>query len=222
MLSKNHIKHVLLLLIACSPLIYAGVIWNDIPEPTPLHYNSTGVDKVGTRMEFLWVIIFMTVVNIGVYLLLVNIHKIDPKRIKQGKHTVFNKVAAGTLLFITALSIVIIKQTLNPEKDLFTVAVLPIIGALFIFLGNMMYNIKPNYFAGIRIPWTLNDDENWKKTHRVGGALWFFGGILIILVSIFANEKAIAISFRAIIMILVIVPISYSYLLFRSKQKTSN
>ena len=52
-------------------------------------------------------------------------------------------------------------------------------GLLFAFMGNLMHNIKPNYFAGVRTPWTLEDPDTWRATHRLAGKLWFGGGIFV-------------------------------------------
>ncbi|MCD6453745.1 MAG: SdpI family protein, partial [Candidatus Aminicenantes bacterium] len=55
-----------------------------------------------------------------------------------------------------------------------------LIGVLFVFLGNYLPGIKPNYFVGIRTPWTLENETVWRKTHRVGGWSFVLIGILII------------------------------------------
>ena len=60
-------------------------------------------------------------------------------------------------------------------------------GLLIAVVGKYIYNIKPNYFAGIRLPWTLNNDENWRKTHLLGGKLIIGGGLLIVVICLFIN-----------------------------------
>ena len=63
-----------------------------------------------------------------------------------------------------------------------------IIGLLFAFLGNYFKTIKPNYFIGIKTPWTLENEEVWKKTHLIGGKLWFIGGLLMALTFVLPNK----------------------------------
>ena len=53
-----------------------------------------------------------------------------------------------------------------------------------IVLGNEMGRLKPNWFAGIRTPWTLSDPENWRRTHRFGGKVFFLAGLLIVVASL--------------------------------------
>ena len=78
--------------------------------------------------------------------------------------------------------------------------------------------MKPNYFAGFRLPWTLENAENWKKTHQLSGKLWFAGGLLIAVTCLFLPSLPAMIVFFAVMMVLVVIPCVYSYRLFK-KQK---
>ncbi|MEC8832569.1 MAG: SdpI family protein, partial [Bacteroidota bacterium] len=86
---------------------------------------------------------------------------------------------------------------------------------LFIIFGNYFKTIKANYFIGIRTPWTLENESVWKETHKLGGKIWFAGGLLIILSSLIFNEKINIIIYMSCIAIMVLVPVIYSYLLFK-------
>lgn len=72
---------------------------------------------------------------------------------------------------------------------------------------------------GIRTPWTLENEEVWKKTHQFGGKLWFVGGLLIVLLSLLVKESYVAFLFLGITAIICIVPIVYSYLEFKKVKK---
>jgi uncharacterized membrane protein len=85
-----------------------------------------------------------------------------------------------------------------------------------------MNNIKPNYFVGIRTPWNLEDPENWRKTHRLGSKLWFFGGLILffsILVSPVTIHEYIL---CAGVFILCAVPFAYSYRIFSTHKASSS
>ena len=56
-----------------------------------------------------------------------------------------------------------------------------LIGVFFIVLGNYMPKLQQNYTIGIKLPWTLNSEENWNRTHRLGGKLYIVMGIAMIL-----------------------------------------
>src|SRR5699024_2994236 len=96
-----------------------------------------------------------------------------------------------------------------------------VIGILFTIIGNAMPKFKQNFYAGIRTSWTLSDEEVWFKTHRLGGKIWFIGGILMIISSIMpANIKSIL--FYSVAAALVLIPIIYSYIVYRNKEKLSS
>jgi uncharacterized membrane protein len=78
-----------------------------------------------------------------------------------------------------------------------------------------MYNIKPNYFAGIRLPWTLDNDENWRRTHLLGGKLMFGGGLLIAVICLFASFYLSIIILFAILSLIILITCIYSYNLYK-------
>lgn len=92
-----------------------------------------------------------------------------------------------------------------------------IIGVLFIVIGNYFKTIKPNYFIGIRTPWTLENETVWKKTHKLGGKMWFIGGILIVILSLILNKSLSFTIFMIITGVITIIPIAYSYLIYRNE-----
>ena len=93
-----------------------------------------------------------------------------------------------------------------------------ILGLLFIITGNYMPKMKQNSTLGIRIPWTLANQENWNRTHRFSGKLWVIGGLLI-LFSMALPSTLMTTSFVVILMILGFAPLIYSYGLYRKHKK---
>lgn len=89
------------------------------------------------------------------------------------------------------------------------------VGVIFILIGNYLPKCRQNYTVGIKIPWTIDDEDNWNKTHRMAGILWMFAGIVMIANLLFQSE---IIMFSAII-ICVAVPVIYSYILYVKKNK---
>jgi uncharacterized membrane protein len=96
-----------------------------------------------------------------------------------------------------------------------------LIGALFAMLGNYFQTVRPNYFIGIRTPWTLENEQVWKNTHRLGGRLWIVGGFLIAILAFFINNNHLfSIIFGVIISLIVIVPVVFSYTEFKKEKNT--
>ena len=96
--------------------------------------------------------------------------------------------------------------------------VLPLAGLLFAFMGNLMHSIKPNYFAGVRTPWTLEDPDTWRATHRLAGKLWFGGGVFVTIVVLVLPVKAGLIVFVSMIVLLALIPVIYSYTYYKKHQ----
>jgi uncharacterized membrane protein len=89
------------------------------------------------------------------------------------------------------------------------------VGALFLILGNWLPKTRQNYAVGIKVPWTLDNELNWEKTHRLAGYLWMIGGIIMIIMGI--TTKAPEIVVIVSIFIVVVIPILYSYYLHAKK-----
>ena len=87
------------------------------------------------------------------------------------------------------------------------------VGIIFILVGNYLPKSRQNYTIGIKLPWTLNDTENWNKTHRFGGIVWILCGVLILTNTMFDIVWIIPV----VVVAAVLLPTLYSYLLFVSK-----
>jgi uncharacterized membrane protein len=222
MQNARFLKHTLICAIILAPIIYLCWMWDTMPASMPMHYDMSGkVDRVGSKQEFLLAILILSGVNLGTYLLISNIHKIDPKRVKVEQSAIFNKLAVGVSLFLTALSIIIILSGISNGESVAQKAILPLVGLLLAFIGNYMNNIKPNYFAGIRVPWTLHDEDNWKQTHRIASHVWVAGGLTIFVASLIAKPEIMEVLMLVLVAIMVIIPVGYSYLLFK-RTKSQN
>lgn len=202
--------------IALVPVSYLAMIWNSLPEIVTVHFGpDMQPDKYGNKAE-LWLITgLLSAVSIGLYFLLINLHRFDPKRKGSPASSTFGKLAVVLVVFMAALNVIIIaaaKGALEMRSFLF-----PLLGLMLAFIGNYMNHIKPNFFAGIRLPWTLSSDENWRRTHQLAGKLWFAGGMLIAVASLLLSSKIMLPIFISIMLVLIIMPAYYSYKLFKQQ-----
>lgn len=212
------ITNLIAILISLLPLAWLGIMWNSLPPTVPVHFGTDmKPDRIGPKSELLLVACIVAVVSVLVYFLLKNIHRFDPKRKGTPPSSAFQKLGMGMIVFMAALNFLIILSA--KEATSFQKLLLPLLGLMFAFIGNYMNTIKPNYFAGIRLPWTLNNDENWKRTHQLGGKIWFAGGILIAVVSLLLPADTAIIFFIAVMVIMVIIPVVYSYRLFKKQSQ---
>src|SRR5678815_3270040 len=118
------------------------------------------------------------------------------------------RIAFAVAVFISAVLCLLIYSSIHGNIKFSMRFILAGVGLMLAVVGNYIYNIKPNYFAGIRLPWTLNNDENWRKTHLLGGRLLFGGGLLIAVICLFTPF-----TFSMITLFVVLsVAVSYTHL----------
>ncbi len=183
-----------------------------------MHYNlNFKPDRYGNKQELVGVSALLSGVSIFVYFLIINIRKIDPKQSKMPASFTFQRIAMLLVVFIAAINFVILISAAG-KPHLMEKVLFPMIGIFFAMIGNYMYNIKPNYFAGIRLPWTLSDDDNWRRTHHLASKLWFWGGISAALICLIFPSTVSTIIFFTILLTVVIIPMVYSYKIFKESK----
>lgn len=220
-MKKFNTRDAAALLIWLLPAAYLFYIYPTLPQRVAVHFGVSGMpDRYGSKTEMLIGPVVLMSVSVLVYLLLKFLPAIDPKKmVKYGEPT-FQKIAMGVVIFLAALDICIIVATVHPTFKIPQI-ILPVAGLFFAFIGNMMNSIKPNYFAGVRTPWTLEDADTWRATHRLTGKVWFVGGILTAILTLLLPTKAAIITFFSIKVFLVLIPVAYSYIYYKKRHPTN-
>ena len=212
MKNKNEL---LLILLSLLPFVYIAILWRNLPESLPMHWNINGeIDRWGSRREILLIPLLTSVLS---YFLLMIIPRIDPKRQLHKMGNKYQKLRWIMAVFMTALALVIIHSI--SQQELKPTLLFSVLGLFFAAFGNYFKTIRHNYFIGIRTPWTLENETVWQKTHELGGWLWFFGGLGIVLLSILMDSKLLLWFFIGILCLMVFVPVIYSYLLYRRENR---
>ncbi|MCJ8008661.1 SdpI family protein [Lederbergia wuyishanensis] len=152
-----------------------------LPEQIGMHWNYKGVpDDFADKSYAAFVFPGIT---LGVYILGLLLPKIDPRKNNYPRFEgTYFWIINGIILFLFLFQIANIASSLGIINPKYVVPVL--IGLLFIFIGNLSPKFKPNYFIGIRTPWTLANEDVWRKTHRFGGKVFVVLGILMLLVPV--------------------------------------
>ena len=197
------------------PVAYLVYVFPGMPDTVPVHFGLDGtVDRYGSKLEFLAGPLTLTIMSALVYFLLKYLPSIDPKKTVKYGDVTFQKIGLGVVLLMSVLSIAIILAATSKGFRIDKM-ILPVIGLFFAFMGNLMHSIRPNYFAGLRTPWTLEDPDNWRATHRLAGKLWFVGGLVVTVIVLILPAKAGIITFMSILMAMVLIPVIYSYRYFK-------
>jgi uncharacterized membrane protein len=219
---NTFLKRIVWLIIVAPPL-YLAIKWKRIPEKIATNFDLHGnPDKFGNKAE-LWIGVgLIAIVGALIFLLLTQVYKIDPK-----KHAAENKdrllrIGFTIVVFMSVISIMLVHSSVTEGGIKFNIHfVFAIMGFLWAIMGNYMHNIKPNYFAGFRLPWTLENEENWRKTHLVGGKMWFVGGLVIGILWLFSSLIVGLIITFTLLLIMLIVPFIYSYRLYKKQKSLS-
>ena len=199
-----------------APAIYLGIVWNTLPETIAMHFNLKGdIDRYGSKNELMTMILILIAVNAVVYLLLPQVYRIDPKRYAPENKGRLFRIAFAMAVFTSAVLCLLIYSSIHGNIKFSMRFILAGVGLMLAIVGNYIYNIKPNYFAGIRLPWTLNDDENWKRTHLLGGKLLFGGGLLIAVICLFAPFTFSMIALFTVLSVVILITCIYSYRLYK-------
>ena len=196
--------------IACLlPMVLAAILYKDLPETMPVHFNSAGeADGFASKAVACFGLPgFLALINLLVHFGL----NADPKK-KNAKGV----VRSAGLLMIPVISIIVCPITFYMSMGYeapIQIVIPALLGVLFLFIGNYLPKCKQNYTVGIKLPWTLNNEDNWNKTHRLAGFIWIIGGIVFIA-SAFVGEAFKYVFFPCIIA-MVFVPMICSYILYR-------
>ena len=149
------------------------------------------------------------------YLVILNVYKIDPKKYAAQNKERLQRIGFSVSLYLAAVSAMMIYVISTNRVNLTMKFVFIAMGLLFALIGNNMYNLKPNYFAGMRLPWTLENEDNWRATHHLAGRLWFFGGFVIALLAFLLDEQWAIYSTVITVSVLIFIPVIYSYKYYR-------
>ena len=207
-------KKLLLLtsMVILFPMLWGLMIWPQLPNQIPIHFNVAGQANNFQSKP-------LAVFGLPLFLLLVHLFVIfmtarDPKNRtmneKMGKViywlTPIVSLSVFYLIYSKALG-----STTNPS-----VFVSALLGLIFVIMGNYMPKLKVNHTVGIRLPWTLQSEDNWHKTHRLAGKLWVLGGLILLLEA--GIQFAVTYVMGIVILTIVFIPVVYSYQLSRENR----
>lgn len=199
--------------IAILPFIMSACFYNRLPEQVAVHFNASGVaDGYSSR---LFAAFGLPAILLVVAILVNFCIKADPKHqnIERSKGmTLLGRwlvVILANIVQIVILFYAVVDVNFNMSLGFGVLT-----GIMIAAIGNYLPKCKQNYTVGIKVPWTLADEENWTKTHRFAGYVWTVCGVLMAIGAFLPNQYINI----ALLAVIIIVPILYSYLLYRHKK----
>src|SRR6266496_3843069 len=189
-----------------------------LPVMVATHWNLQGTPD-GYSSRF-WAVALMPLGILGLTGLFSVLPKVDPKRENYARFLDSYWLIANAVLVFTGVAHVLrIANGLGYRVQVDRLMPLGI-GLLLAFLGNYLTRVEPNWFIGIRTPWTLSSDTVWRKTHRTGGWLMVLGGFVVAACAFLPQGAFLPLVIAAIVVIAV-VPIVQSYVLWKREQGRS-
>lgn len=200
-------------LLIAGMFIATAVLYSRLPEQIPTHWSISGEANAYTAKP--WGAYMAPVVATGIYIMLLLMPHIDPRRANYfrfpGAYRAFRFIL---VLFFAGLHAISLSTALAAPLPMQRVSLCGM-GLLFMLLGNNMGKIRPNYFIGIRTPWTLASDTVWQSTHRLAGRLWVGGGLVAVLAAFLLPTPANAIIGIGAIGVGSVWSVVHSYLAWR-------
>lgn len=212
MLRDNKKTLILTSIIILLPAVIGLILWNKLPDNMATHFGINNLPDGFSSKIFS--VAVLPLIFLALQLVSVVLTANDPK-----KKNISNKLFVLILWIIPCVSTICftilylynmgIKMNVSLFGDI-------IIGLLFIIIGNYLPKIRQNYTIGIKLPWTLANEENWNKTHRLAGILWIMAGIVLIFTTFISNVSNICLVLP-VILVSVLVPAIYSFILHTVK-----
>jgi uncharacterized membrane protein len=203
------------LLIIAAAVIASAVVYPKLPLTIPTHWDMLGrPNGWSSRLWGAWV---MPIFLVALWAFMRVLPRIDPRGGNYAKFGgAYEGIIVSIMLFMLGTHIIILRAALGYPVAM--ERVLPIgLGVLFIAIGNLLPRARPNWFIGIRTPWTLSSDRVWEKTHRFGGHVFVGAGILMVLSALVTAPWAPVALFTIIVLCTASVLV-YSYVEWKREQ----
>lgn len=206
------------LLIVIGLVVVAFVVtfyfYPQVPERIATHWDTQGqVNGYMSREAGMFLTPFIMA---GITLLLYFIPYLDPRRRNIEKFRPYYEgfiVVMSVFLLAVQYQIILWNLGIRLSPNVF----IPVaIGLLFFYCGVLCEKAKPNWFVGIRTPWTLSSNLVWAKTHRLGGILFKIVGIITIAGAFF--QKYAFLFVIVPVLALTAVTVIYSFVIYKQEK----
>jgi uncharacterized membrane protein len=211
------IKRTLVVVVLLALIGLAVSVWAypRLPEMAPSHWNAAG--EVDGWMPRNGIALLMPGFILLIGLLMLYIPNIDPLRANVERFRgVFNWFIVGICAFFLYLHILIILAGLGVEFNM-TYLLVPVFSLGIFGIGFLLEKTKPNWFIGIRTPWTISSPTVWEKTHRLGGLLFKVSAGVMLVGFLISPEVAFT-SMLGSLLLAALAPVIYSYFAYRKEK----
>lgn len=217
-MKKQNKLHIAVWILAMLPILITAVCYSSLPSQIPMHWDLAGHVSYGGKAS-LWGIAAMAPFFAALFMLL---PKLDPRQRSYEKFAQpYLEFQISMMIFLIAMLGIILVESYRPGTVDISIAVCILVSSLFLVLGNMMPKFRQNFFCGIKTPWTISSEAVWRKTHRLGGRLFFGSGVIGLLACLLPPIARFVILMIAVAAT-VLIPMIMSYLWYQKESKSTH
>lgn len=207
MIKKNLKTMIFTSIIILAPMVFGLLVWNQLPAEMATHFGENGEPNGWSSKAF--AVIGLPFILLAIHWFCAFFTGVDPKN-----ENISNKMVTLVLWIAPVVSVFGCGSTylyvFDNSINTMTMGMM-MLGCMFLVIGNYMPKMKQSYTIGIKLPWTLESEENWYRTHRVAGYAFMTAGIITIIAAMLQLFWLIFIA----LIVAAIIPTLYSYRLYK-------
>lgn len=214
MIRKNKWTLIFASIVTLLPAVAGVILWDKLPAIMTTHWGADGVADGFSGKGF--AVFGLPLILLALFWLCV----LATSKFS-GNENQNPKMVSVVLWLFPVISLVVNFVTYAIALDLdFNAPALffVLMGVMFLVLGNYLPKCSRNRTMGIKIPWTLSNDENWNATHRFGGRVWVLCGVAMLVCAFLPLVSAVY-TMVGILLVAILLPTLYSWLYYRKQAK---
>ena len=196
--------------------VLSAAVYSRLPNPMATHWGIDGAaNGYSSRLVGAFI---MPVMALAIWGFMRGLPYIDPLRANYAKfQSTYDLMVNAFVTLLALVNVAVLGRSLGwPMPDMGRMMAV-LVGAMTLLLGNVLPRARPNWWFGIRTPWTLTSDTVWTKTHRVGGYLMSAAGVITLL-SAFLPQRATFVVLMVSLMGASLGSVVYSYFAWREEE----
>ncbi|KAB7730026.1 DUF1648 domain-containing protein [Rudanella paleaurantiibacter] len=214
-MKKTNSTDVLIWMAIVAPFAYAALVWDQLPPRLISHYGINGKPD-GTMPKGTFLLLMG---GIQVFIYAITRYAPGAGVFSNAQSGNYHRLRLVVSLFLSGLMCWTLYASTQAGLAEDSSPIMLVLMVLMAALGNYMTTVKPNFFIGIRTPWTLFNETVWRKTHQMAGRLWVGGGVtgaILLLLVPQAWQMPIILTITGV---LAVVPMAYSYWAYRNEKR---
>lgn len=216
-------------IVSLIPVIITAIILQYLPDELPMHYNWEGeIDRWGSKAEQLIFPVAILAVTLFWQLLMLYYEKKEKTAAseKEAAETANNSkllcivgiseaAMFGVMHFFSLYGAckIVASGSNHMAVDIPKIVCI-LLGIMFIVLGNFMPKSKKNATVGVRIAWSMYNDNTWRKSNRFGAVALIVAGLLTIVTTVFADGTVSTVLMLVYLILATVITVVFSKKVF--------